>query len=112
MNIIENFKKLTGETDDTIVSFFLNQAEETVLEKTNRSEMIDDLNHFKFDLAVARYNRNGEEGESSHSEGGVSKNYLSDEEILKGCEKYRLTPIARRILDAKKKAEEIQAQEG
>lgn len=111
MDYNQIFKNLTGETDEDTVSLFLDQAELTVLEKTNRPEMIDILMHFKLDLAVARYNRNGEEGESSHSEGGVSRNYLSDEEILKGCEKYRLTPIARRMLDAKKKAEEIQTQE-
>lgn len=107
MTAEEKFTLLTGETDYDTVSLFLNEAEAVVLEKTNRPEMTDDLVHFKLDLAVARYNRNGEEGESSHSEGGISRNYLSDDEILKGCEKYRLTPVARRMLDVKKKDEEI-----
>ncbi len=107
MTIEEKFTLLTGEEDYYNISTFLSEAEAIVLERTNRPEMINELVHFKLDLAVAKYNRNGEEGESSHSEGGVSRNYLSDEEILKGCEKYRLTPIARRILDAKKKAKDI-----
>lgn len=64
--------------------------------------MIRDLEHFKIDLAVARYERNGESGESSHSEGGVSRTYRSEKEILSGIEKYRLSALARRIIDAKK----------
>lgn len=108
MTIEEKFTLLTGETDRDTVSLFLSEAEAVILEKTNRPSMIDSLNHFKIDLAVARYNRNGEEGESSHGEGGISRSYLTDEEILKGCEKYRLTSTARRILNAKKKAEKVQ----
>ena len=107
MTVEEKFILLTGETDYDSVSLFLNEAEATVLEKTNRPAMIDDLVHFKLDLAIARYNRNGEEGESSHSEGGVSRSYLSDDDILNGCEKYLLTPLARRMLDAEKKTEEV-----
>lgn len=109
MTIEESFKTVTGETDDLLVSLFLSKAEETVLEKTNRPEMIKDLEHFKFDLAVARYERDGESGEISHSEGGVSRSYRSDDEILSGIDKYRLSAVARRQLNAKKKDEKIQA---
>lgn len=108
MTIEEEFKKLTGETDDELVSLFLSKAEQVVLEKTNRPEMTDVLEHFKLDLAVARYERDGESGESSHSEGGVSRSYRSDDEILSGISKYFLSAAARRRLDAKKKAEEVQ----
>ena len=107
MTIEEEFEKVTGETDDVLVSLFLDKAEETVLEKTNRPEMIKELEHFQFDLAVARYERDGESGESSHSEGGVSCSYRSDDEILSGISKYRLSAAARRQLDAKKKDEKI-----
>lgn len=107
MTIEDEFKKLTGEADDTLVSLFLSKAEETVLEKTNRLEMIKELEHFKFDLAVARYERDGESGSSSHSEGGISHSFRSDDEILSGITKYRLGAAARRRLDAKKKDEEV-----
>lgn len=110
MTIEEEFKKVTGETDDISVSLFLDKAEETVLEKTNRPSLVKELEHFKFDLAVARYERDGESGESSHSEGGVNRSYRSEDEILSGIDKYRLSAVARRRLNAKKKDEEIQTQ--
>ena len=36
MTVEEKFKKLTGETDESLVSLFLSKAEIKVLEKTNR----------------------------------------------------------------------------
>lgn len=108
MDIKEEFKMITGETDNVLVSLFLDKAEATVLEKTNRSEMIKELEPFKFDLAVARYERNGESGSSNYSEGGVSHSFRSDDEILSGINKYRLSAAARRQLDVKKKDEEVQ----
>ena len=108
MTIEEEFKKVTGETDDALVSLFLDKAEKTVLERTNRLVLVKELEHFKFDLAIARYERDGESGESSHSEGGVNRSYRSDDEILSGISKYRLSAAARRQLDAKKKDEEVQ----
>lgn len=102
MTIEDKFKALTGETDDTKVSLFLDIAENKILEVTNRPEMIDALVQSKLDLAVALYVRNGAEGESGHSEGGVSYNFMTPEEILKSARNYTLTPLARRNLDAKK----------
>lgn len=103
----EKFKEVTGETDDEKVSLFLSLAESKVLEVTNRPELIDDLKQATVDLAIALYNRNGDEGESSHSEGGVNHTYISPEEILKSAKNYYLSPIARRRLNAKKKDEAI-----
>lgn len=105
--IEERFKLLTGETDEKKVSLFLDSAEAKILEVTNRPKMTDILQQSKLDLAVALYVRNGAEGESSHSEGGVNYNFLTPEEILKSARNYTLTPIARRNLDAKKQNEEI-----
>lgn len=110
-SIQDKFKKMTGETDDEKVSLFLDNAEQKILEVTNRIQMIDALNQSKLDLAVAMYNRNGLEGESSHSEGGVSINMLTVEEILKSAkDNFSLSPLARRYQkDAKKKNEEVQS---
>lgn len=46
----EQFKKLTGETDEELVSSFLLKSQNTVLSKTNRSELIDDLNDYCFEI--------------------------------------------------------------
>ncbi len=107
LNLEEKFKKLTGEVDDSKVSLFLENAELKILEVTNRPEMIDLLIQSKLDLAVALYVRNGTEGESSHSEGGVNYSFMTPEDILKSAKNYSLTPIARRILNAKKQNENI-----
>ena len=51
---------------------YLEEAEMIILSETRRSKMIDQLNAAKYQLALILYNRNGSEGESSRSEGGVS----------------------------------------
>ena len=111
LSIEEKFMKLTGETDENKVSLFLDNAEQKILEATNRIDIIDALNQSKLDLAVVLYNRNGLEGEYSHSEGGVSVNMLKIEEILKSAKNnFSLSPVARRLKkDAKKENEEVQS---
>lgn len=105
----EIFYKETGENDDDIISSFLLGAEKTVLAKTNRKSMIDELEDFKLKLAITRYNQRGNEGLSSYSEGGESESYLSEDDILSGIGTYRLTAIARRIKDEKEKSEDVQS---
>ena len=103
----EQFKKLTGETDEELVSSFLLKSQNTVLSKTNRSELIDDLNDYVLKLAIALYNRQGNEGLASYSEGGESESYQSEDEILSGISNYRLSAMARRLKDEKKKSQEV-----
>ena len=100
----EQFKKLTGETDEELVSSFLLKSQNTVLSKTNRSELIDDLNDYVLKLAIALYNRQGNEGLASYSE---SESYQSEDEILSGISNYRLSAMARRLKDEKKKSQEV-----
>ena len=111
LSLEEKFKLLTGETSDEKVSLFLDDAEAKILEVTNRPKMIDALMQSKLDLAVALYVRNGAEGESSHNEGGVNYSFLTSDEILKSAKNYSLTPIARRILDAKEQAKDVSSKE-
>lgn len=103
----EQFKKLTGETDEELVSSFLLKSQNTVLSKTNRSELIDDLNDYVLKLAIALYNRQGNEELASYSEGGESESYQSEDEILSGISNYRLSAMARRLKDEKKKSQEV-----
>lgn len=103
----EQFKKLTGETDEELVSSFLLKSQNTVLSKTNRSELIDDLNDYVLKLAIALYNRQGNEGLASYSEGGESESYQSEDEILSGISNYRLSAAARRLKNEKKKSQEV-----
>ena len=94
-------------TDEELVSSFLLKSQNTVLSKTNRSELIDDLNDYVLKLAIALYNRQGNEGLASYSEGGESESYQSEDEILSGISNYRLSAMARRLKDEKKKSQEV-----
>ena len=106
-NLLEEFKNLTGETDDTLVSSFILNSKRTVLSKTNRSKLIDDLYPFVLKLAIAHYNKQGNEGLASYNEGGESESYLTEDAILSGITNYRLSPYARRLQDEKKKSQDV-----
>ena len=106
-NLKEEFKSLTGETNDDLVSSFLLSSKRTVLSKTNRSELIDDLNDYVLKLANVRYNKQGNEGLSSYNEGGESESYLSEDDVLSGISNYRLSAMARRLQNEKKKSQEV-----
>lgn len=103
----EEFMRLTEETNEDIVSSFLLNSKNIVLSKTNRSELIEELNVYVLNLAITLYNKQGNEGLSSYSEGGESESYQSQDEILSGLVNYRLSPIARRLQDEKKKSKNI-----
>lgn len=107
-NLLEQrFQTLTGETDQKKVSSFLLGAEATILSRTNRRQMIDELSEAKLQLAVARYNKNGNEGLSSYSEAGESETYLSEDDILSVIVNYRLSALGRRIKNEKEESKEI-----
>lgn len=72
MTDLEKLKKLTGESDDTLLSLLLEDAEEFLLNETNRTWLPDRLQKVKRDLAVIAYNRLGTEGEASRTEAGES----------------------------------------
>lgn len=107
--LTDRFKIETGETDNKLVSSFLNGAKNTILAKTNRKSIPEELLEMQFQLALSRYNKRGNEGLSSYSEGGESESYLTEDDILSGIENYRLSAVARRIQDEKEKSEEVQS---
>jgi len=87
----EKLKKLTGESDEALLSILLDDAKEFVLSYTNRTMIIDALQKPIRDLAVIAYNRMGTEGETGRSEAGES--YSFDEapkQIYEILNKYRL----------------------
>lgn len=72
MTELEKLKKLTGESDEELLSLLLDDAEEFLLNETNRTWLPDRLQKVKRDIAVIAYNRLGTEGESSRTEAGES----------------------------------------
>lgn len=57
---------------DELLQSLLDEAGAAILAMTNRTEIPAALDYTQIKLAAIAYNRMGVEGESSHSEGGVS----------------------------------------
>lgn len=82
--MLETLKMLLEITDtsqDSVLNFHLDSAVSAVLSYTRRTELPKALESVVIKLAVAAYNKTGAEGQSAHSEGGISRTYepeLSD----------------------------------
>ncbi len=78
-------KKLTGESDEELLSLLLLMAEQRLLELTNRSKMTSKLTSTKRNWAVIAYNHLGMEGEGSRSQGGISSAFIDIPEDIAGA---------------------------
>ena len=76
MTDLEMLQKITGESDQGLLSSLLQMAEEEILSLTNRSKITDKLKPAVRKWALIAYNRMGMEGESSRSEGGISSAFV------------------------------------
>lgn len=87
-------QKMTGETDDELLTMLLNDAESFVLSYTNRTALIPGLERTVRDLAVVALNRMGTEGESGRSDGGESYSFDSaPKHIYDVLNRYRLARV-------------------
>ena len=76
MSEMEKLKKLTGGSDEALLSLLLEDAEEYALAYTNRTKVLPAMLKPIRELAVIAYNRLGTEGEAKRSEAG--ENYEFD----------------------------------
>lgn len=107
MTDIEKLKKLTGESDEELLSLLLSEAEAFVLSYTNRTEIAAGLEKSARDLAVIALNRMGTEGESGRSEGGESYSFdNAPKHIYDVLDRYRLARVGGRTYETKKKPSE------
>lgn len=91
MTDVEMLKKLTGESDVSLLSALLQEAEEKVLSLTNRKKMIYPLKPAVREWAKVAYNRMGTEGETSRSGGGISSAFAEiPKDIEQAIKRYRL----------------------
>lgn len=70
--------RITDNSQDDLLTLLLEQAEEEVLDFTNRDVLLSRMKSIVIDVAVEKYNRLNTQGESSRSEGGISVSYFSD----------------------------------
>lgn len=66
-------RRLPDATDDALLLDLLEGARMQILAYTGRDELPEALGEAQLTLAAIAYNRMGMEGESAHSEGGVSR---------------------------------------
>lgn len=83
MDQLNKFKRRVGitpndTTKDDLLNDYLNDAKEDILELTHLEEIPKNLLSTQVKLAVIYYNKEGIEGQISHSEGGISRSYLDD----------------------------------
>lgn len=91
---LEQLQLLTGESDEELLLLFLELSKQKILNYTNREVMLDSFNNVLVNIALILYNRRGLEGESSHSEGGISQSFYSIDEVLSEIKDKRLMKIA------------------
>lgn len=93
MIMLDRLKMLLGIDDgqeDEKLSVLLTMAEDTVLDTIGRDTLPERLQSVCVETAVIMYNRQGTEGNSSRSEGGISEQYIDGlpQHIRKRLENY------------------------
>ena len=95
MTQLEKLKIRLGikdEIQDDLLNMLLEDAENEILDFTHRTELLPTMEGLQRELAIVYYNRQGSEGESSRSEGGISVSYTTDipSNIQNRLKSYRL----------------------
>ena len=81
-------EKIKGMLEDAVI---------LVLDYTNRDKMTDQLFYYARQLVVITWNQEGNEGEASRSEGGVSQSFITDipEKLKAGLNNHRLGKVVK-----------------
>lgn len=97
---ITYIKAMTDEEDETVISIFLEIAKQAVLNRLYPLETEDDKRTWfsKYDTTQCRItsyllNKRGAEGETAHSENGVSRTYSSAD--IPNALLFEITPFAK-----------------
>lgn len=86
-----------GDSQGELLAALLDNARDYILAYTNRNELPPGLESAQVQLALIAYNRQGVEGEQSHSEGGASRTFDNlPAGILPQLDAYRLLRMVRR----------------
>lgn len=106
MTQLEQLKKLTGESDEELLSILLEMSGDVILGLTNRTEVPEVLAGTQVKMAVIAYNRLGTEGETSRSEGGISSAFSDmPDDVLKAIKSKRLGKVGGRAYEQKTNTE-------
>lgn len=89
MTQLEKLKLRLPDVDDKLLMQLLEDAENDILDYTNRNVLLPRMEPLQRELSIIYYNRLGSEGESSRSEGGISVSYEMPEHIKDRLKTYR-----------------------
>lgn len=67
---------ISDEVRDGLLSLLLSEAQDAILDIIGREELPARLISVQVELAVIAYNKQGAEGESARSEGGISRSFI------------------------------------
>lgn len=91
MTELEKIKKMTGESDEELLSLLLADATEEVLLYTRRKHVIPEFQKVIRELTIIAYNRLGAEGETARRQGEVSSSFdVEQQKIYNQLKPYRL----------------------
>ncbi len=79
---------------DALLNLYLEDAKDTILELTHLSELPQSLLSTQIELAIIYYNKEGIEGQTGHSEGGIGRSFEEGipESIMKKIRSARRLP--------------------
>ncbi|OZV10787.1 hypothetical protein CIW83_18390 [Tissierella sp. P1] len=85
---------IKGTEQDDLLNLYFDDAKDTILELTHLTEIPNSLLSTQIELAIVLYNKEGIEGQTSHSEGGVGRSFEEGipESIMKKIRSARRLP--------------------
>jgi hypothetical protein len=85
---------LEDASQDDLLTLYLEDAKDTITELTHFPEVAAGLLSTQIDLAIIMYNQQGIEGQTGHSEGGISRTFEEGipENIMKKIRAHRRLP--------------------
>lgn len=99
MTSLEKLKLQLGIKDseqDDLLQLSLDDIEANILTWTNRIKLPASLESIQRQIAVIQYNKQGIEGQTSHSEGGISRSFEDlPQSIQNAVNQKRLAKLAR-----------------
>lgn len=102
MTELEKLRRITGESDEVLLSLLLEDAGSFVLSYTNRTVLIDALKKPVRDLAAIALNRMGTEGETGRTEAGESYSFNdAPKQIFDILNRYRLARVGGHAFEKK-----------
>lgn len=78
MEAAERMKVLVGNMDDDVRNLLLETAAEEIQNFCNIDEVPEELIGLQVEMAIRKYNRMGNEGETARSQGGISRSFTDE----------------------------------